>query len=224
MDIITSGYFFWIVGIVFSQIYFLIDAPFFKEKRLYAFLYGIINLIILSLGAKLLYIFENLNFVIHYGLTFSGFSLFGAIFFLPLSAFIVSLIFKKDYFNVASFITIASLIMLGFYRVDCWISGCCGGIMINGFKIPTQIIESVSCLLMATLFIFFTHYKKLYQGQCFYLFFLIYGLLRFIIEFFRVRTNLFSVFSISHIFALISIIIGIILMILTRRFYAKTKQ
>lgn len=101
MDIITSGYFFWIVGIVFSQIYFLIDAPFFKEKRLYAFLYGIINLIILSLGAKLLYIFENLDFVIHYGLTFSGFSLFGAIFFLPLSAFIVSLIFKKDYLNGA---------------------------------------------------------------------------------------------------------------------------
>ena len=41
--------------------------------------------------------------------------------------------------------------------------------------------------------------------------FISYGFIRFIIEFFRIRENIIGPFSISHIFAIITIIIGIVI-------------
>ncbi len=211
MGVITSGYFFWCLGIVIGQIYYLADAPFFRTKRIYAFLYGIVNLVIMCIGAKLLYIAENFEYVLANGVGFQGFSLFGAIMIHPLSCCLLSKIFKTKYEQVASFIIIPFLLMLGFYRFDCLISGCCGGISVNGFQIPTQIIESVFCFVLAVGYIYLTHRKKLLQGQCFNAFFVIYGIFRFLIEFARERTNIFLCFSPAHIWALLSIVIGVLL-------------
>lgn len=213
MNIIESGYFFWILGFVIGQIYYLIDAPFFNEKPIRAFCYGVINLVVMMIGAKLMYIVENFVYVMQHGVGFQGFSLYGAIFFQLLSCALIFRIFKKDSGTVASFIVIPMILMLAFYRIDCLISGCCGGITAGGFKFPTQITESVFCLLLSSVFVALTHRKRLLRGQCFAWYFVIYGAFRFAIEFVRVRTNLFWVISLSHVWSLLAIAIGVLLIL-----------
>lgn len=217
MDILTSGYFFWIVGFLAGEIYFFVDAPFFETKRPVALLYGLIDLVVLCLGAKLLYIVENPAAVLEYGLTFRGFSLFGAIFIQPLAVWIIARLFRKNYGEVASFLIIPFLIMLGFYRVDCFISGCCGGIAISGFVVPTQWIEACFVWMLAAIFIYLTHARDWRDGRLFDAFFAIYGLFRFVLEFFRVRDNLFSLFALSHIWAFLSLVLGILLILRRKR-------
>lgn len=217
MNLVTSGYFFWIMGFVVGQIYYLIDAPYYGEKRINAFCYGLLNLVVMMVGAKIMYVIENFGFVLQNGLGFQGFSLYGAIFIQPLSCYLISLIWKKDIKKVASFVIIPMILMLAFYRIDCTISGCCGGITIGNFVFPTQITECVFCLLLAGTFIFVTHKKAMLNGQCFVWFFVIYGAFRFVIEFLRVRTNLFWVISVSHIWSLLSIGVGILLIAFNKK-------
>ncbi len=50
---------------------------------------------------------------------------------------------------------------------------------------PTQIYESIGCLLLATYLIVFLHRRKRYDGQVFLSFVVGYAILRFFIEFFR---------------------------------------
>lgn len=217
MALYQSGVFWWVVGFLVGQIYYVAEARFYELKRYQAFLYGIVNLVMLCIGAKLLYIIENFSFVLKEGIRFSGFSLFGAIFIQLLSAKLISLIFKKDMWRVGSAIIIPFILMLGFYRIDCYRSGCCGGITIGNLTVPTQIIESVFCFSLAVAFTVITYKKHLVNGECFLWFYLIYGAMRFILEFFRTRTNVIGVFSPAHIWAALSIVLGIALLLTKKR-------
>ena len=213
LTILDFMYFWWIIGILVSLILYSLFSYDFKLKWYQGLAIGLINLVILAIGAKLLYIAEQLEKVINNGLSFNGFSLYGAIFIMPLAFYVNSKIFKLKSNNIALLSIIPLIVMLAFYRLDCYKNGCCGGILINGFRVPTQMIEAVSCLLLATIYYYFIYYKKNLNPNVYYSFYLAYGSLRFIIEFFRERENLFWLISISHIWSLLSIILGLILII-----------
>lgn len=217
-NIYQSSYFWWIVGWIVGQIYFVIEAPFYNIKRWQGFLFGVINLIMLIIGAKIMYVIENFEHVLTNGITLmSGFSLFGAIFIQALSCLIIKLIFKKNFWQVASMLIIPFVIMLGFYRIDCYRNGCCGGISINGFTPPVQIIEIILCLTLAVSFTIISHKKNFKNGECFIWYYIIYGAVRFIICFFRVNTYLFWIISVSQIWCLISVAIGLTLLLYRKK-------
>lgn len=224
LNLLNSTILFWVLGFIFGQIEYIIFAQYNKTKWYKAFCYGIINLLVMCLGAKLLYILENIDDVVENGIEFNGFSLYGAIFIQPLSALIISKIFKKKYLEIADFIIIPFLTMLAFYRLDCYRNGCCGGIEINYYIVPTQLIEFSFCLILAGIFTILSYKNKMKSGYMFAYVFVIYGIFRFIIEFFRDRDNLFFYFSISHILSLISIIIGVIILLIIKKCVVKENE
>lgn len=205
------------MGIAVGQIIYLIDAPFYGLRRWEAFLFGLIALVVMAVGAKLLYLLENIPYVKEYGVGFFGFSLFGAVFILPLACFLIARIFRRDVRTVSSAVIVPSLVMLAFYRIDCTISGCCGGIVLGGVRVPTQLIECAFCALLALTFVVLERKDKLGRGVGFALFFVCYGAMRFVLEFFRERTNFFGPFALSHIWALIAVAAGIVMLVRMRR-------
>jgi phosphatidylglycerol:prolipoprotein diacylglycerol transferase len=90
---------------------------------------------------------------------------------------------------------------LSFARIGCFMAGCCYGketvlpwgvtfshpqsLARLGFRLhPTQLYEAAGCLSLF-LFLAWMEKKKSYEGEIFWLFLLLYSLLRFLIEFFR---------------------------------------
>ena len=206
----------WGTGFVCSSIYYILIRKFFKFNLIESILFCFLVLLFEILSAKFMFILENLNtFKITYLTIRNGFSLMGVFFFLPLFLIIAAVIFKKKWFIIMNYCYSGGLLQLAFYRINCAISGCCGGIEINNFTVPTQILEILFDLLLFIFLLIFSLKKNTFN----YLFtftYIGYGLIRFSIEFFRKRNLLFSIFSLSHIFAFSLIIIGV-----TSRFLLK---
>lgn len=222
MNILTSTFLkqysliiFWMIGIVACFLYYVLISKKFNISRLLGLVFSFVILLAEIIGAKLLFILERIpNVTINDLTALGGFSLFGVFLFSPFIIFLVCKFLKFDFITFMDFMSVGILIELAFYRVGCYVGGCCGGINIStgtsSFVFPVQIVEiGLDIALSAILIIFFLR-NKLKKGQLFYLTYAGYGIIRFILEFLRVRNNLFLVFSLSHIFALMIIIFGVI--------------
>lgn len=128
-----------------------------------------------------------------------------------------------------------------FGRIGCFFAGCCYGkycelpwaVTFNnpeslapiGIPIhPTQLYAAASNLMIFFFLLFFRKRKK-FDGQVFWIYVLLYGTTRSIIEIFRADFRgafLFDIFSISQVVGIIAAIISLIMLfILTKR--AKSK-
>lgn len=219
---------FWIIGILFSSIYYLVV----RKKFYYSFFESIIFtfgiLLFEILGAKSLFLLENLNsFNLNYLRLDGGYSLFGVFLFTPAFLLILSIIMKKDIKNLLDYFISGMFIELAFYRVGCIFSGCCGGIDINLFgkvyAFPTRVFEIVFCI---SIFIYLMFIKLKKQKEPIYIYIvsiLSYGIFRFFLEFFRKRTIVVFQFSITHFISIFIILSGFILLRLYTKGNLKTK-
>lgn len=216
---------FWSIGIILCFAYYILIRKKFKISFLMSILLCFIILLAEILGAKILFLFERIPNVTIDDLTaLGGFSLFGVFLISPLFMFLFSLLLKIKFIKLMDYMSLGIFLELACYRISCIYNGCCGGITFPwGFleldgshTFPVQPIEiGLDVLAFAILLILFLT-KKLKYGDLFYLTYLSYGLIRFVLEFFRVRDNLFLNMSISHIFAFICIVFGLIMFILNR--------
>ncbi|MGB5157658.1 prolipoprotein diacylglyceryl transferase [Desulfobacterium sp. N47] len=129
-----------------------------------------------------------------------------------------------------------------FGRIGCFFAGCCYGkycelpwaVTFNnpdslapaGIPIhPTQLYSAINNLIIFLFLVFFRKRKK-YDGQVFWIYVLIYGITRSVIEIFRADFRggfLFGIFSVSQTVGIIAAVISaIMLFILGKR--AKKKQ
>ena len=173
------------------------------------------------LGAKILFLFGRIPNVTISDLTAS---LFGVFLISPLFIFLFSLLIKIKFIKLMGYMSLGIFLELAYYRISCIYNVCCGGITFPwGFleldgnhAFPVQPIEiGLDILAFAILLILFLT-KKLKYGDLFYLTYLSYGIIRFVLEFFRVRENILLNISISHIFVFICIIFGLVMFILNR--------
>lgn len=176
-------------------------------------------------GAKLLYILENLGTVIKNGLTLGGVSFYGTVFFMPAALCGAAAVMKKERSAVIDFTTPPILLMLAFMRIGCFLNGCCGGISADIFglhisSIPTQLIELAFDIAIMILLLLHDN-KKQQPGVLYPLFMISYGLVRFFIEFIRIRNEVFFGISNGQIFSLISICVGIAAYLIIKRINAK---
>lgn len=210
----VSGFiFFWMIGIICSQIYYVIEGRKYKLKWYYSLGIGLMILFFEIVSAKLLFLLENIQNLSRtsFALT-GGYSLFGVFLFMPFILILLSKYLRNDSMFILNFSSIGILIELAVYRIGCKVVGCCGGITINNYQIPTQIIECIIDAIIAMALIVLQFKNKIEKnGVKTSLVFISYGFIRFIIEFFRIRENIIGPFSISHIFAIITIIIGIVI-------------
>ena len=137
---------------------------------------------------------------------------------------------KEEYFDIAAF-TIPFFHVFG--RIGCFLSGCCYGIecfwgvtfhhsvieSANGVKrLPVQLIEAAGNLLLFVVILFLFQRGK-ERGRLIYVYLVSYGILRFVLEFFRGDTyrGIWLGLSTSQIISIITIITSTTILILRRK-------
>ncbi len=229
---IPSLIFFWVIGIVFTVIYYVLISKKYEQKCHISLLLGFVMIFLETFAAKIMFIIENFSSAMA-GISWKGgYSLFGVFFFCPIFLLILSWLLKIHYVHLLDFLIPGILIELSFYRIGCMCAGCCYGIevdwgitngTVNGL-FPAQPLEAILDLSAFFLIHFLSMKNKLKKGEAFYLTYLSYGIIRFSMEFLRHRTNIIGSFSASHFYALVIFIFGLSMIIYSRFFKKDTNE
>ena len=135
-------------------------------------------------------------------------SLFGGIFFMPLMYFVYAKIKKLPLPLVFDIFVISLAGTLLLARINCLYAGCCQGIELgsSGFRWPAREVDLAIHGLFLVLAIPWICRDKS-RGLAYPLYMVVYGLFRFINEWFRVSDST-SPLHIGHVWAILSLIIG----------------
>ena len=145
-------------------------------------------------------------------------SLFGSIILLPI-VFILFAFIKKIKISVA-FDTLTGflIIALFFARISCIYNGCCYGKTIGNMslKYPTRELELIYYLCFFLIYFYFQKSENnKFSGKWYLIYILSYGIIRFIIEFFRYSDQT-SLFHIAHVWSGVIILASIFGLILQK--------
>lgn len=150
-----------------------------------------------------------------------GTSFFGAIFFVPILFLPLARLLKIPYGILLDICAPAECIMLTIMKIQCQISGCCGGrevcFMGKEFIFPSQIAEMINALIIFVILIFLAH-RKNNIGKIYPLFMVVYGISRFVLNIFRevwITTDM--VLPFGNIWSLLAIMVGIIWLIVIKK-------
>ena len=173
--------------------------------------------------AALDYLFVKVFAVIEYLdlSAFSKMSLFGAIFFMPFALWGIA---KVSGIKPALLLDISTPGLLCFLmcgRINCLITGCCYGTEFNeNFRWPVR--EAEIAFYLVLIIIFGIRLKKgKAAGRYYAVFLAAYGVFRFLAEFVRYFPDQDGLWHRGHIFAVISLIAGIIWLVSGRRAESK---
>lgn len=152
-----------------------------------------------------------------------GRSLFGTIFFAPVVYFPISKIFRMPYNETLDFCATAGSFTLGLTKLQCLSVGCCPGIILyidenyHYVRFPSQIMEFITFLAISVVLMYMS-YKKKNRGKIFWRFLVIYGVARFVIEFFRAtKSSYVWILSAGSFWAIISLFIGSVILIAMKK-------
>ncbi|MBR3383171.1 MAG: prolipoprotein diacylglyceryl transferase [Clostridia bacterium] len=142
-----------------------------------------------------------------------GMSLYGVPFFVPIPLLLGALIAKRPIGEVFDIFSVNTVLICMGGRANCFFYGCCQGIEIAslGFRVPTREIEMFFYLIFLILMIPRVYTKKA-NGTAFPFYMAGYGILRFILEFFR-DTNFTTIFHLAHVWSALCALIGISIVI-----------
>ena len=168
-------------------------------------------------GAMLMHFIESGDF--------GGTSFFGAILFVPI-LLLPALLLRVPYGLLMDLCAPAECLMLAFMKVDCLVSGCCGGRYLPdlGIKFPSQIVElTVALLIMLGLVKLEQNRKNRNTLYGYYL--LAYGSTRFVLNWFRYGLRPYVwILPPGNFWSLIAIALGAIWVIIDYRFSRKSKR
>ena len=168
-------------------------------------LLSVLHTVLGVLSVKVFALFETGNF--------SNMSLFGGVFFMPLFYWGVAKLAKQKAADVFDVFTICLVFTLMCARLNCIISGCCLGahIPIEGLthlRFPTRELELIFYVILLSRL-----WRKVLSGSArgmiYPIYMISYGIFRFVTETLRVSSRANSVLHISHLWALLSLGIGI---------------
>lgn len=168
-------------------------------------LLSVLHTVLGVLSVKVFALFETGNF--------SNMSLFGGVFFMPLFYWGVAKLAKQKVADVFDVFTICLVFTLMCARLNCIISGCCLGahIPIEGLthlRFPTRELELLFYVLLLSRL-----WRKVLSGSArgmiYPIYMISYGIFRFVTETLRFSDRTDSILHISHLWALLSLGIGI---------------
>lgn len=148
---------------------------------------------------------------------FAGESYFGAVFFAPVLMIFVAMLLRVQIFAVLDMCAPAECIMLALLKVNCFIQGCCGGKTFElfgaSFVFPSQLLEMLNgIVLMFVLLIMVRHERS--RGRIYPWYMILYGVTRFILNFFRDTKPFILGIPAGHLWSIVSVIAGIVWIIL----------
>lgn len=168
-------------------------------------LLSVLHTVLGVLSVKVFALFETGNF--------SNMSLFGGVFFMPLFYWGVAKLAKQKTADVFDVFTICLVFTLMCARLNCVISGCCLGahIPIEGLthlRFPTRELELIFYVLLLSRL-----WRKVVtgsaRGMISPIYMISYGIFRFVTETLRFSDRTNSILHVSHLWALLSLGIGI---------------
>lgn len=168
-------------------------------------LLSVLHTVLGVLSVKVFALFETGNF--------SNMSLFGGVFFMPLFYWGVAKLAKQKAADVFDVFTICLVFTLMCARLNCIISGCCLGahIPIEGLthlRFPTRELELLFYVILLSRL-----WRKVLSGSArgmiYPIYMIAYGIFRFVTETLRVSNRTDSILHVSHLWALLSLGIGI---------------
>lgn len=168
-------------------------------------LLSVLHTVLGVLSVKVFALFETGNF--------SNMSLFGGVFFMPLFYWGVAKLAKQKAADVFDVFTICLVFTLMCARLNCMISGCCLGahIPIEGLthlRFPTRELELLFYVILLSRL-----WRKVLSGSArgmiYPIYMISYGIFRFVTETLRVSNRTDSILHISHLWALLSLGVGI---------------
>lgn len=180
------------------------------RERLYlrwlsVLLLSVLHTVLGVLSVKVFALFETGDF--------SNMSLFGGVFFMPLFYWGVAKLAKQKTADVFDVFTICLVFTLMCARLNCIISGCCLGahIPIEGLthlRFPTRELELLFYVLLLSRL-----WRKVLSGSArgmiYPIYMIAYGIFRFVTETLRFSDRTNSILHVSHLWALLSLGIGI---------------
>ena len=167
-------------------------------------LLSVLHTVLGVLSVKVFALFETGNF--------SNMSLFGGVFFMPLFYWGVAKLTKQKAADVFDVFTICLVFTLMCARLNCMISGCCLGahIPIEGLthlRFPTRELELLFYVILLSRL-----WRKVLSGSArgmiYPIYMISYGIFRFVTETLRISSRTDSILHVSHLWALLSLGIG----------------
>lgn len=167
-------------------------------------LLSVLHTVLGVLSVKVFALFETGNF--------SNMSLFGGVFFMPLFYWGVAKLAKQKAADVFDVFTICLVFTLMCARLNCIISGCCLGahIPIEGLthlRFPTRELELLFYVLLLSRL-----WRKVLSGSArgmiYPIYMISYGIFRFVTETLRFSDRTNSILHVSHLWALLSLGVG----------------
>ncbi|MBR5517627.1 MAG: prolipoprotein diacylglyceryl transferase [Clostridia bacterium] len=207
------------IGAVVAVLLGVLRARSYEINKIKAVVIAFFVVILGCLGAKLLYILESPNSSFSWR---GGMSLYGSIYLIPFGFIFIALLLRIRYSKCMDFVAVYGPLFFAIMRIGCYISNCCGGIVMNvfgkTFVPPVQLIE---CVLDIFILIFLLwrekNTKRSVNGKQYPIFMISYAGIRFFIEFIRSTPKIYWGFSEGQWLSLLTFSIGLIILYLLKR-------
>ena len=143
-----------------------------------------------------------------------GTSFYGAVFFVPVIFLPIARLMREKASDLLDICAPAECVMLMIMKIQCTISGCCGGreIVLLGSQVtvqfPSQIAELLNAIILFCI-LFLLSRKERNRGSIYPWYMLTYGCTRFILNIFReswITTNMLLPYG--NIWSLVAIVVG----------------
>ncbi len=151
--------------------------------------------------------------------TAGNMSIFGAVFFMPIAYFLGAKISKRKVSLIFDIFTVPLIATLFCARLNCFLTGCCTGTPIPFMPDVLWPVRGGELVFYAVILeIFAVRIRKgLTNGEVYPIYMISYGVFRFITQFWRAEYTQIGPLHLSHYWAILSIMIGTLILILMKR-------
>ena len=194
-----------VVGVVLMSMWWLKFRRKLNMKWYWAPILSVLYFVVSLISVKLLALIE-VGFDVERA---ANMRLYGAIFVLPELSYFVAKRTKRDPALVVDIMGVCATIGLFAVRINCLIAGCCDGVHIAHDSIARWPLVEMEMILCVVLCLYFWNkvYRRQTKGTAYPTIILIYGIFRFIIEWFREEyTGQLWIFHSAHIWSIIAIV------------------
>lgn len=146
---------------------------------------------------------------------FGGMSYFGGILLLPLFCIPLALVFRVAYFDLMDMVATGTGGMLAVMRIQCLYYGCCAGTVLfttgSGYEVrfPSRVVEILAVMLI-TIALLKIGNKEKYKGLLYPIYLVCYGVIRFLINWFRDGAEPFVwILPAGNFWSVVSVLIGL---------------
>lgn len=205
------------IGTVAMLIPILLQSAWQKLRLWKSVLLAVILTVTGTIGTYILFFIEN-----HW---IGGTSFYGAVFFVPVAFLAVAKVLKESYPCVMDLCAPAECAMLVIMKIQCLLSGCCGGrILFGETRFPSQLAELLNALLIMVVLLLMAR-KKPGRGDLYPMYMVIYGCSRFVLNLLREKQDVFCMgLPAGNFWSVIAVACGIAWLLYYRRKQANNED